>query len=495
MKTLLLVLVVAASVAGASGAEPATVLLPSPHSPLVAIRLAFRTGSIDDPKGKEGLAALTATVMAEGATREHSYAEILEALYPLAAEVHVQVDKEMTVFAGTVHRDNLEKFAALLEEQVLAPKFSAEDFARKRQDAVDEVSKSLRGNDDEWLGKESLNVLLYAGHPYGHPDLGTVQGLKSLTREDLVAFARSHFTRDRLIVGLAGGYPESFARSFVSKFSALPEKGAPAVELPPAPKVEKTAVLLVEKDARANAISIGAPIAVTRADDDFYPLWVANSYLGEHRTFNGVLMNQLRGVRGLNYGDYSYIENFIQDGGSTFPVPNIPRRQQLFSIWIRPVPPQNTWFAIRAALHHLRRLETEGIPARDFDETREFLKTYARLWRQNASRRLGYAIDARFYGKDLPAELEKRLASMTKEDVDAAVRKYLPREALDIAVVTANAAKFKEEILSHQPTPMHYDTAGTPANVLEEDKTIEKLPLPLEAGDIRVVPASEMFEK
>ena len=49
-------------------------------------------------------------------------------------------------------------------------------------------------------------------------------------------------------------------------------------------------------------------------------------------------MQDLRGKRGLNYGDYSYIEDFIQEGMSTFPVPNNPRRQQYFSIWIRPVP-------------------------------------------------------------------------------------------------------------------------------------------------------------
>ena len=47
---------------------------------------------------------------------------------------------------------------------------------------------------------------------------------------------------------------------------------------------------------------------MTRRDDEFYALAVANSYLGEHRTFNGKLMQDLRGKRGLNYGDYSYDE-------------------------------------------------------------------------------------------------------------------------------------------------------------------------------------------
>jgi zinc protease len=483
----------AAEPAGASG--PAKVLLPSAASPLVAVRVVFRTGSIDDPAGKEGLAALTATIMAEGATRTRTYPEVIDALYPIAGDIGVQVGKEMTTFFGTIHRDNLARYAAILEGSILRPKFADDDFQRHRQDASDEISKSLRGNDDEELGKESLNVMLYGGTPYGHPQAGTVEGLKAISVEDVKSFYRTHFTRDRLTVGLAGGYPAPFAEAFAAAFDALPASGAPAAELRPQAPLEKTSVLIVEKDARANAVSIGAPIDVTRSDDDFYPLWVANSYLGEHRTFNGVLMNQLRGVRGLNYGDYSYVENFVQEGGSTFPVPNIARREQYFSIWIRPVVPENTWFAVRAALYHLDKLESEGISEKDFQQTRKFLETYNKLWTQNASRRLGYAIDAKYYGKDIQKELERRLPSMTKADVDAAVRKHLPKGKFQIAVVTDHAEKFRSELLSGAPTPIHYDTKGTPEAVLAEDKTIEKFPVPVQADDVRVVPASDMFQR
>ncbi len=485
----------AVPLAAADAPGPDRVLLPAAGSPLVAVRLAFRTGSEDDPAGKEGLASLTATMMAEGATQTRTYPEIIDALYPIAGDIQVQVSKEMTVFSGTIHRDNLERYAALLEDAVLRPKFADDDFRRHRQDAVDEISKTLRGNDDEELGKESLNVMLYGGTPYGHPNAGTVEGLNAITAGDVKDFYRTHFTRDRLIVGLAGGYPAAFADAFAARFDALPAAGAPRVELPPQAALAKTSVLLVRKDARANAISIGAPIAVTRSDDDFYPLYVANSYLGEHRTFNGVLMNQLRGVRGLNYGDYSYVERFVQDGYTTFPAPNVPRREQLFSIWIRPVVPANTWFAARAALYHLDKLEREGIPEKDFEQTRKFLETYNKLWTQNASRRLGYAIDAKFYGKDIQGELARRLPSMTKAQVDAAVRKYLPKENFDIAVVTDEAEKFRDQLVSGEATPIHYDTQGTPEAVLTEDRTIEKFPIPVKAEDVRIVPASEMFQK
>lgn len=493
-----------ASSARGRGPRPRTVFIPSPNNPLVAIRVLFRVGGADDPPGKEGLAALTADIMGQGGTKRRTYAEVLDALYPLAAQIRVTGDKETMVFEGTVHRDNLPAFADLLAEQILEPRFAEDDFTRNRQDALDLLTKTLRGNNDEELGKQAFGTLMYGAHPYGHPTVGTVAGLSALTVDDVKSFYARTFARDRLIVGVAGGYPDGFAAAFADRFRALPAKSPAPAKLPKlaarpqaaAPKGGGGAeILLVEKDARAVAMSLGYPIGITRSDPDFYPLTVARSYLGEHRTFNGVLMNRLRGDRGLNYGDYAYVENFIQDGWSTFPLPNIPRRQQHFEIWLRPVPPQNALFALRGAVYYTRKLIAEGIPQAGFESTKNFLLNYADLWTQDVSRRLGYAMDAAIYGKDLVAELKKRLSTMKKADVDRAVRKHLQMDTFSAVLVTDRAAELRETLLSGKPTPITYDTKGTPEAVLAEDKLIEKEPLPIRPEAVRVVPVESLFEK
>jgi zinc protease len=478
-----------------TASAPRTVLLPSPGNPLVAIRLFFEVGGADDPRGKEGLASLTASMLGEGGTRERTWAEVLDALYPMAAHISYYGDGDAVVFEGTVHRDNLAAYADLLAAQILEPRFAADDFARNKQDALDYLTKTLRGNDDENLGKAALAQALYHDHPYRTPTSGTAAGLGAITLDDVKRFYAEHFTRDRLIVGLGGGYSDEFARAFVARFDALPARGRPRPRLPAPPARKGNELLIVEKDARANAISLGHPLRLTRADDDFYALTVARSYLGEHRTFNGVLMNEMRGRRGLNYGDYAYIENFIQEGGSTFPLPNIPRRQQHFEIWIRPVAPANTGFALRQALYETDKLIREGIPAAGFEATRSFLLNYANLWAQDVSRRLGYAIDAAVYGKDIVAELKARLPRLKKADVDRAVRKHLSTKNLAIAIVSGEAEALKTTLLSGKPTPIVYDTKDTPPEVLKEDQVIERFPLGLSAARTTVVPVDAMFDK
>jgi len=469
-------------------------ILSSPSNPLVAFRLIVRAGSQNDPPGKEGLAALTAAMVAEGGTKSLTYEQVLAAFYPMAATLDGACRKEVTVFSGTVHRDNLRAYIPLATEMIARPRFAPEDFERLHNDALDYITKSLRGNNDEELGKWTLQTELYKDHPYGHPDRGTAQGLKAITLDDVREFHRQHYSREALNVALAGGFDQAALGLVQTGLGSLSLVRLDVTKLP-APRLPKgLEVTIVEKPADATAISIGFPIGVNRRDDDFYALAVANSYLGEHRTFNGKLMQDLRGKRGLNYGDYSYIEDFIQEGQSTFSVPNNPRRQQYFSIWIRPVPVDKAVFALRAALWELDRLVQHGMTEQDFEATRAFLLNYSKLWVQTLSRRLGGAIDGEFYGrKDLVIELAERLPKLTVVQVNAAVRKHLKTNGMKVAIVARDAALLRELLTSGKPSPIAYDTQGTAADVLAEDTQIAVFPL--KDVSVRVVPVEQMFEK
>ncbi|MCI0655693.1 MAG: hypothetical protein L0170_01315, partial [Acidobacteria bacterium] len=108
-----------------SGKNPSTsagidmTLLPSQNSPIVYFRILFRVGSQDDPAGKEGLSALTTAMLAQGGTRSLTYSEVLEALYPMAARIDYQADKEVVVVTGQCHRDHLDRYYPILRDTVL----------------------------------------------------------------------------------------------------------------------------------------------------------------------------------------------------------------------------------------------------------------------------------------------------------------------------------------------------------------------------------------
>ena len=469
--------------------------LNTPDSPLITFRIAFRTGSINDPEGKEGLNALTALTIGQGGTQDMTYEEISKKLYPWGASINAQYDKEITTFIGEVHRDHFDEFYAIYSELILNPRFDPEDFQRNKEILKNSIVSTLRSNNDEELGKQSLNFMLYEGHPYEHTEMGTESGLDAIELEDVTAFYQKNYTKENIMIGLAGGYPSgSLSRSENDFLAALPA-GREEEMLPEPRQLQDIEVLLVDKESIATAISIGFPLDINRSDKDFYALMVANSYLGEHRTFNGRLMNNMRGLRGLNYGDYSYIENFIQDGGTTFPVPNVPRRQQFFSIWIRPVPHHNAYFALRQAIRELQMLVDDGISQEDFEETREFLINYSKLYVQTTSRRLGYAMDSKFYGTEFYIDkIQSELENLTRDEVNAAVKRHLQYKNLAVAIITPVAKRFRDDLLANETSQIQYNVRVSP-EILEEDKEIINYRLAINRDRIRIIPVGEMFKK
>ena len=464
-------------------------------TPIVSLRLVFHTGSIDDPKGKEGLTALTAKLMAEGGTRKLTSAQLLEALYPMAAELKVFTDKELTTLSGRVHRDFLPRFLELFTDTLLEPRFDAGEFERLRANALNAVRNGLRSEDDETLGKVGLDALLYEGHPYAHFTGGTVQGLQSLTLDDVKAHARRVFTQDRLVIGLAGPVDAGLQQAVTTRLGALPAKGAPRVELPPVPSAAGR-TLILQKPTLSTAVSMGFVTPLRRGDPDFFPVALALSNLGEHRQFVGVLFNELREQRGLNYGDYAYAEHFIEDrGNGTFNRTNLVRTQQDVSVWLRPVVPANGVFATRGAVYFLDRMSKEPLTQERFDMVRGFLQGYTRLWEQSDQRRLGYAIDSLFYGTpDFLESYRKAMATMTPESVNAAVRRQLQPEKLAFVFVTEDAAGLAQTLKSGAPSPITY-ASPKPPELLKQDEAIIQQPLPVRPDAIQVVPASGFMER
>src|SRR5204862_1683178 len=179
------------------------------------------------------------------------------------------------------------------------------------------------------------------------------------------------------------------------------------------------------------------PIYVNRGAKDWPALALAASYLGQHRSSNGLLYQRLREARGLNYGDYAYVEYFPRGMFLFTPDPNLARQQQIFQIWIRPVEAENGMFALRAALYEYDKLVRDGISQEEFDTTREFLTKFANVLTQTQSARLGYALDSRYYGiPEYNSYMKTQLAKLTLAEVNAAIKRHLKSDRMRIVLVT-----------------------------------------------------------
>ena len=489
MKTALLFLSMAALLHG----QAKLIALPG-KSPIVTFRIVFRTGAASDPNGKEGAAALTASMLASGGTKSMSYQQILDAFYPMAAQVGDNTDKEMISFTASTHIDNLDAFYRIFRAMLIEPGWRKEDFERNRDDQSNFLTTTLRGNNDEELGKEALYNEIYLNRPYGHHNAGTVSALKSITLSDVQMFYARNFTQANLIIGIAGGYPSNFAERIKKDFEKLPKGKASREKMPPPSPIIATEVKMIEKNTRSVAISLGHPIDVRRGSPDFPALLLAKTYLGQHRSSGGHLYSRMREARGLNYGDYAYIEYFPQGMFRFEPQPNLARQQEIFQIWIRPVEPKNAHFALRLALFEFNKLIAEGIPEEEFERTKSFVDKYSSLLLKTKSAELGYAIDSAVYGIARYEEyVRNSIAKLTRGDVTNAIRKHLHTNRLRIVIVGQDSQSLRNRLINEEPSPLTYN-APKPQDLLDEDKVVASWRIGVKEDQVTIVPVEKVFE-
>lgn len=479
----------------AAGDSQIRLVLQKSVLPQLNVKLLFTVGSAHDPAGKEGLAALTAAMIAKAGSRAMTIEQIDTVLYPMAGSFAGRADKEMTTFTAIVHRDRWTPFLGTVLPQLLDPGFRETDFKRLKDAQLNALVQDLRSNNEEELGKERLQTNIFRGTPYGHVALGTIAGINAVTLDDVKQFAKTMYTRGNLTLGISGDAPDELIRTVQSSLATLP--GGPAT-----PRVNVVGarpsgleVEILEKDTRATALSFGVPIEVTRAHPDFAALSVARAWLGEHRISSGRLFQRIREIRGINYGDYAYIEAFPEGMFQFFPDPNIARQRQIFEIWIRPVVPVNAHMTLRIALHELDQLVARGLTQEQFETTRDYLLSNVYVMTAQQNQQLGYALDSEWYGiGEFTAFMKKELQSLTLEHVNAAIRKHLTARDLSVVYITRDGAGLKQALVSDAPSPIRYD-GEKPAELLAEDKAIGALKLNIAANKVRVTPIAEVFAR
>lgn len=470
------------------------VKLISENDPTISVRLLFHVGSQDDPAGKEGLASITAEMLTDASTLKNNYDQILQKLYPMAAGYGAQVDKEVTVITGRVHKDNWDKYYQLLKEAVLEPAFQEEDFTRIKNQTLNYLQNTLRYSSDEELGKQVLNQFIFKGTAYGHPEAGLVESVKKLTVDDVKAFYKKYFTRDNLTIGLGGAITDQLTAAVKKDLDALPQSlDIQHPEIKPQ-VIDGLQVELVEKKTGSTAISFGFPIDLQRSDADFMAMWLANSWLGEHRNSSSHLYQVIREIRGLNYGDYSYIEAFPNGHVRQFPPPNVGRHHQIFQIWIRPVQNHARLFALRAAIRELQKFVDNGLSEKEFELTQKFLSKYCLHFAPATMGRLGYRLDDYFYGLNgnFLDMFPDKINALTRDEVNAAIKKHLQYKNMKIAMVTQDAESLKKALVENQPSPLKYSNPK-PQAVLDEDKEIEAYPLKVKAENVKIIDIKDVF--
>ncbi len=470
--------------------------------PLTAVSFTFQVGSADDPVGNEGLAGLTASLLQDGGVKAWNgmpalqRADIQELLSLSGANFTVSVEKQQTSLRLMAPAAEIDKVVRLAVQMLVAPAFDELQVDRLRNEAREALSKQWPREDQEELGKAVLDYATFGPtHPYSHVEEGKLKSLNKLDRPAVQNFYKQNFTADRITIGMAGRV-DAKLRSWVEvALKGLPKSKHKPVLVPEAPLVTGLDLWIVKGDFEGTGIHFGSAIPVTRSHADFPALYLAATAFGKHRSFVGRLMRVVREERGLNYGAYSYAEDF-PDGGRNLIAPTHSARSiQSFTIWGRPTPQNNGCFLARQLWREVSALAASGLSENEFTLAQSHLVGSIPSLALSIDRQLGFATDSVFYDVkgDFLKNLVKQVASLDRKKVNEVIARFIKPENFRMVVTTADPEKFKKSLLGEKCAITYGEGIVKSAAILNEDKLISETKLPLKAERIYTLDAGAIF--
>lgn len=276
--------------------------------PVVNLALQFDAGFATDSAAKAGLAKLTLNMLEEGSAGYSSKA-LAEALADLGATLNTGSSLDTSTVSLSALTTTLQPALTLLSDVVQHPTFSEADLQR-------EQALQLAAIEREWTKPVSIALhvlppLLYgADHPYGNAltGSGTTASVKSLTRDDLVAFQQQWLRPDNatlLVVGdtdLASLTPmlEASLGQWQPPASPLGHKAVTDVPLP-----AQGEVVIVDQPGSPQALILAGHLAPPTGVANNLAIETMNDVLGG--LFTARVNMNLREDKGWAYGAYTFL--------------------------------------------------------------------------------------------------------------------------------------------------------------------------------------------
>jgi zinc protease len=276
--------------------------------PMLDIQVDFAAGSMFDPAGKSGLAALTRGALDLGAGQFDETA-IAEQMADIGASLAggADTDRANVALRTLSAKDKRDPALTILKSVLHAPLFDAAIFEREKARTIAGLKEAMTRPDS--IAGKAFWAAMYPKHPYGRQ--ATPESVAALSRDDLAAFHARYYNAANASITLVGDLSRAEAEQIAEALAAGLPKGE-AATLPDAPEKPKWSMTQLPHPASQAHIFIGLP-AIERGNPDFFPLLVGNYTLGGGG-FVSRLMKEVRDQRGYAYSVYSYFAPLKQTG-------------------------------------------------------------------------------------------------------------------------------------------------------------------------------------
>jgi predicted Zn-dependent peptidase/outer membrane lipoprotein-sorting protein len=433
----------------------------SSSTPAITVRLVLTAaGSINDPKGKPGVAAMTASLLTEG-TEKRSAQQIAEAIDFVGGSLSANAGSDGTVVSVTVVKKDFDLAMDLFSDITLHANFQSEEIERQRQQLLSGLQVNYQ--DADYVASASLQRVVYGSHPYGLPTEGTPGSAQTVTRDDFVRFRDTYYSPNTSLLAFSGDISPEVAFAAAEKiFGAWQQKAIPVGEVaPPATPVGVHITIIDRPDAVQTQIRVGKS-AIRRTDPDYIPLYVTNRIFGG--SYNSRLNTEVRVKSGLTYGANSGFDTRLF--GGSFLASTSTRTEA-------------TVQAVKLVTDLMKDLASKNVKPEELTFARDYLVGVYPIQTETTDAVADRVLMVAHYGlaPDFNETYQSRIAAVTLDQVNAMAAKYFDPSAVDVVLV-GNAAQFRDALKKEYPNATYDEVPAAQLDLMQPSlrKYVETVP-------------------
>ena len=265
-----------------------------------------KAGSVDETPKNSGVSHFIEHMMFKG-TAQRNARQIAEDIDRIGGQMNAFTGKEATCYYVKTIGTNLQKGAEVILDMLTGSLFDKIEMGKERKVICEEI-KMIQDQPDD-LAHDAVTELLFKGDPLGKSIIGTPTSLRGISRNVLTEYKEKEYTRDAIVVSVAGNFDENeFCKFLEDKFESLRK----AKEKKQYEHAEyKRSFKVMTKDIQQSHICL-ATKGLALGDDRRYALNILNNIMGG--SMSSRLFQNIREEKGLAYSVYSITNSFSHDG-------------------------------------------------------------------------------------------------------------------------------------------------------------------------------------
>lgn len=276
------------------------VVLENKSTPTFALSGNVDAGSSFETRETLGIAGITAEMLSRGTKKRDKFA-IAAQLEEVGAGLGIGGGFEAASLSAFALREDLDRVLDVLSEQILEPSFPADELEKVKTQRIarlkqDEDSTAVKG-------RRALYQALYPpGHPFYWENLDTsVAAVSKVKVDDVKRWWSTQWGPDRTVIAIVGNVDaDAVFAGLERRFGTWKPVGKRAVEAPIPPLGEAKRIDVFMPDKSNVDLFLAHRGDVLRTDEDYYATMLANHVLGSG--VSGRLFRRVRNELGLTYG-------------------------------------------------------------------------------------------------------------------------------------------------------------------------------------------------